>query len=81
MKKNWPSSGAESVTQPMSGNLWSGWRGGDADVEESLGEWGEDDDSDNLEIVVSEDDDEDDEDEDDEMADFIVDDVAEGEEL
>ena len=61
------------------------WAGEDADVEEGLGEWGEgegeDDDSDNLEIVVSEDDDEDDEDEDDEMADFIVDNIAEDEEL
>ena len=61
------------------------WAGEDADVEECLGEWGEgegeNNDSDNLEIVVSEDDDKDDEDEDDEMADFIVDDVAEDKEL
>ena len=61
------------------------WAGEDADGEEGLREWGEgegeDDDSDNLEIVVSEDDDEDDEDEDDKMADFIVDDVTEDEEL
>ena len=61
------------------------WAGEDADIEEGLGEQGEgegeDDNSDNLEIVVSEDDDEDDEDEDDKMADFIVDDVTEDEEL
>ena len=61
------------------------WAGEDADMEESLGEWGEgegeNDDSDNLEIVVSEDDDEDDGDENDKMADFIIDDIAEDEEL
>ena len=59
------------------------WEGEEGDVEEGLGEGGEgeDHDSDNLEIVISEDDDEGDEDDDDEMADFIVDDAEEDEEI
>ena len=68
-------------------NVWEfmeWWAGEEGDVEEGLeeGEKGEggDNDSDNLEIIISDDDDEDDEDEDKEMADFIIDDVEEGEE-
>jgi hypothetical protein len=55
------------------------WAGEDRDVEEGFGERGEgegDDKSDNLEIVISDDDDEDDE-----MADFIVDNAVEDEEI
>src|SRR5580692_8880223 len=55
------------------------WAGEEGDVEEGLGEGekgeGGNDDSDDLEIIISEDDDEDDE-----MADFIVDDIEEDEE-
>ena len=62
------------------------WEGEEGDVEEGLGEGGEgewgDDDSDNLEIVISDDEDEDeDDDEDDEMANFIVDDEDDDEEI
>jgi hypothetical protein len=59
------------------------WAGEEGDVEEGLGEGeeGENDDSDNLEIVISEDDDKDNKDDDDEMADFIVDDAEEDEEI
>jgi phosphopantothenoylcysteine synthetase/decarboxylase len=61
------------------------WAGEEGDVEEGLGEGekgeGGNDDSDDLEIIISDDDDEDNEDEDEEMADFIVDDVEEDEEI
>jgi phosphopantothenoylcysteine synthetase/decarboxylase len=61
------------------------WAGEEGDVEEGLGEGekgeGGNDNSDDLEIIISDDDDEDDEDEDEEMADFIVDDVEEDEEI
>jgi hypothetical protein len=61
------------------------WAGEDRDVEGGLGEGGEgegDDELDNLKIVISDDDnDDDDDDEDDEMADFIVNDAMEDEEI
>src|SRR5580692_10150687 len=56
------------------------WAGEEGLGEGEKGEGGNDD-SDNLEIIISDDDDEDDEDEDEEMADFIVDDVEEDEEI
>src|SRR5580692_8820609 len=57
-----------------------GGEGGEGLGEGEKGEGG-DDDSDDLEIIISDDDDEDNEDEDEEMADFIVDDVEEDEEI
>ena len=59
---------------------------GQSNVEEGLGERGErewgDDNSDNLEIVISDDEDkDDDDDEDNEMADFIIDDEDDDEEI
>ena len=61
------------------------WAGEEGDVEEGLGEGekgeGGNDDSDDLEIIISDDDDEDNEDEDEEIADFIVHDVEEDEEI
>src|SRR5580692_1173698 len=74
------------VSNPANVGEFMGQGGGEeGDVEEGLGEGekgeGGDDDSDDLEIIISDDDNEDDEDEDEEMADFIVDDVEEDEEI